>query len=471
MGSSLGREEAFRATVDFQWALLVSESDEDQTQPSLSSVQGDGNGNGGALPGGWRKKGSASAATTPPSRSPFLVCGDRHPDVIIALQSVVHRMQTQLAYSRGDTACVLAGLRLDEVEAVRLSEGVHVIEPLPQPAKLSRSLHARLEDPLEPSADDGDMISTRLGSGGEGVTKQNGSSGGSQQQRRPLAPPRSVIFNHGEGLPTDLDISLTPGTWGLDMEHTWTKHLTSFASTAHLWDEHLRERFLWTRRQALPGGDQVTAAIPAGGASEERNGDKKRRDLADDEAPPSTAARAPRRGHSALVETHGLEDIQTLWDQAADHISNDGACDFRRLRATSVSEEESNTDAGSQEFREQLKPRDDGRKRRGWVEKSGTPQKGPASARKGKQSRGTHDRAVLRGAGSLGNTPQDNAHCLLTVLAYLATRPEVAYVDDLPQVFELNVEAAWITQSGEETTYSIWDQGIDGRTEVRTRDG
>ena len=69
--------------------------------------------------------------------------------------------------------------------------------------------------------------------------------------------------------------------------------------------------------------------------------------------------------------------------------------------------------------------------------------------------------------GSLGSSAEDDARCLLTVLAYLATRPEVAYLDELPPVFELNVEAAWITQSGEETTYSTWSQGIDGRTEVR----
>ena len=77
-----------------------------------------------------------------------------------------------------------------------------------------------------------------------------------------------------------------------------------------------------------------------------------------------------------------------------------------------------------------------------------------------------HDRVVIQGADSLGNTAEDNAHCLLTVLAYLATRPEVAYVDDFPEVIPFNVEAAWVTQSGKESTYSVWDQGIDGRTEA-----
>lgn len=343
---------------------------------------------------------------------------------------------------------------------MRLSEGVHVIEPLPQPAKLSRSLHANLEDlPLESSDD---VVNIHGGSpfssssGGEGARTKRGSGGSSQRQRQPLSP-RSVLFNHGEGLPSDLDVSLTPGTWGLDMVHTWTDHLTSFESTAHLWDEHLRERFLWTRRPALDG-DEVTAAT-AGGGTEDRNGEK-RRDLADDGA--------HRRTRNALVEAHGLDGLETLWDQAADHSSKDGACDFRRLRAASASEENT-TDADTQEFgKRKLKPLDE--RRRGWDRRAGPSQKDPASAKKG-ESGGTHDRVVLRGAGSLGNTPQDNAHCLLTVMAYLVTRPEVAYVDDLPQVFELNVEAAWITQSGEETTYSIWDQGIDGRTEVRGNGG
>lgn len=473
-GSSSGREDAFRATVDSQWALLAFEDDDNPLQPSLSTVQGGGNsGEDGALPGGNRKK-STKGATMPPLRSPFLVCLDRHPDAIAALENVVHRTQTQLTYSRGDTACLLVGLRLDEVEAVRLSEGVHVIEPLPQPAKLSRSLHAKLKDPIEPLNDDVDMVNTRGGSslssssssGGEGVSKNSGSGGDSQEERQPLAPPRDVFFNHGEGLPTDLDISLTPGTWGSEMGQTWKEHLTSFESTAHLWDEHLRERFLWTQRQALLDGDEATV----GGVTEDkRNGDKKRRDLADEGAPSSTAARISRKSRTALVEAHGLEDLEKLWNQAADHSSKDGACDFGRLRATSASGEENNTDAEIQESGEKPKRRDGKRVRRGWGGRSGTSKRDHASARDGEKSGGgKHDRVVLRGAGSLGSNPRDNAHCLLTVLAYLATRPEVAYVDDLPQVFELNVEAAWITQSGEATTYSIWDQGIDGRTEVYT---
>lgn len=450
--------------------MLVSEGNEDQTQPSFLSVQGDSSVDDGALPGG---KKSASGTTMPPLRSPFLVCVDRHPDAIIALESVVHRTRIQLAYSHGDTACLLAGLCLDEVEAMQLSEGVRVIEPLPQPAKFSRSLHAKLEDTLESSGDN-DTVNTRhggspLSDGGERVSEKSGSGGDSQQQSQPLAPPHKILFNHGEGLPSDLDVSLTPGTWGLDMEHTWTEHLTSFESTAHLWDEHLRERFLWTRRKAILDADEVSVGsrVP-----EARNGDKKRRDLANDGA---SAASIPRKFRNALVEAHGLDDLEQLWDQAVSHSSKNGACDFQRLRATSASQEETSTDPDLREPRENLKAHDDERRQRGWNERSGTSQKDHGSAKEGKKSGGTHDRVVLRGAGSLGNTPQDNAHCLLTVVAYLATRPEVSYVDDLPQVFELNVEAAWITQSGQETTYSIWDQGIDGRTEVRTwrgaRDG
>lgn len=380
----------------------------------------------------------ASGASSLLLRYPFLVCGDRHPDAILALQSVVHRARTQLAYSRGDTACLLAGVRLDEVETVRQSEGVHAIEPLPQPAKLSRSLHAKLGDPPEPSS-------------GRDSKRQGTKSGGGASQPQQAPHLGNVRFNHGEGLPSDLDVSLTPGIWGVDMVHTWVEHLTSFETAAHLWDEHLRQRFFWTRRPTVDGGEE-TAGHPRAGAGDNKG--KKRRGLADDGARPSSIP-SVRRARNALVETHGLEDIERLWEQTAEHSSADGGCDFGRLRASSASED-SNTEHTAKGLGGKPKRRPNGR--------SGSSQKGSAS-NKG-SSGDNHDRVVLRGAGSLGITPQDNTHCLLTVLAYLATLPEVAYLDELPQVFELNVEAAWITQSGEETAYSIWNQGIDGRTEV-----
>lgn len=436
--SSSGREEVFRATVDSQWALLASE---EETQLSSLSAQGDGDGDG-ALP---KTRENTASSASPGLRSPFLVCADRHPDAILALESVVHRARTQLAYSRGDTACLLAGLRLDEVEAVRLSEGVHAIEPLPQPAKLSRSLHAKLEDPLEPSS----------GRGSERRDKKRGSGARQPQQQPPRAG--NVRFNHGEGPPSDLDVSLTPGIWGLDMVHSWTEHLTSFETAAHLWDEHLRQRFLWTRR-STGGGGEAAAGHSGGGAGD--NERKKRRGLADDGAQPLSVP-GTRRARNALVETHGLEDLERLWEQTAEHSGQDGGCDFGRLRASSASGD-SNIDSDTKGFGGKPKPRHERGRPNG---RTGSARKDSASTEEAGGD--NHDRVVLRGVSSLGITPQDNAHCLLTVLAYLATRPEVAYLDELPQVFELNVEAAWITQSGEETAYSIWDQGIDGRTEVR----
>lgn len=444
--SSSGREEAFRATVDSQWALLASQDDEDETQRLSLSAQGDGNGGNGVLPD--TRETSASGASTSSSllRSPFLVCGDRHPDAIRALESVIHRARTQLAYSRGNTACLLAGLRLDEIEAVRQSEGVHAIEPLPQTAKLSRNLHAKLDDPPEQS------------SGRDNERRDMKRDSGARQRRR--APLGNIRFDHSEGLPSDLDVSLTPGVWGLDMVHTWTDHLTSFETAAHLWDEHLRQRFLWTRRPTAVDEGEATIDHPVGGAGDNRR--KERRGLADDGALPPSAP-GVRRARNALVETHGLEDLERLWEQTAEHTSNeDGGCDFGRLRALSASED-GNTESNTKGFRGRHTPR---RERGGANGRSGSSQRGSAST-KGGSGDNNHDRVVLRGAGSLGITPQDNPHCLLTVLAYLVTRPEVAYLDELPQVFERNVEAAWITQSGEETTYSIWNEGIDGRSEVR----
>ncbi|CAM9613438.1 unnamed protein product, partial [Ectocarpus sp. 13 AM-2016] len=462
--SSSLREEAYRSIVDFQWALLASQDDANQTQQS-SSLAG---------------QTSESDSLTPLSRSPFLVCGDRHPDAVLAVESVVHRARTQLVYSRGDTVCLLAGLRLDEVDTVLRSETVHVVEPLPQPAKLSQSLHAKLDEPpkspvgvanndsFSPSngnSGDGGEIRKRVltaaateraggvpspaaqhTESGETAISDNDSQQGQQQRR--------VRFNHGEGLPSDLDVSLTPGTWGLDMAHTWVEHLISFESTAHLWGEHLRDRFVWTHNSPV---DDDEGAVREG--AEDSDG-KERRGLNVDEAP--TSQTRLHRTRNTLIGSHGLTDLGNLWEQTVDHSSKDGACDFRRLGALAAPEESSNAGSNTKDSKEGAGPHGATRRRR--ERRPGPSQKDPVG--KKRTEGGANDRVVLRGAGSLGNTPEDNAHCLLTVLAYLVTRPEVSYVDDLPQVFELNVEAAWITQSGEETAYSMWNEGIDGSTEI-----
>lgn len=470
--SSSGREEAFRATLDSQWALLVSQEVEAEGEARQSSLSPRREGDGRSDDGGTET--SASGKTGSPTRSPFLVCGDRHPDAILALESVAHRARTQLAYSRGDTACLLAGLRLNEVKTLRQSEGVHAVEPLPQPAKLSRNLHARLDGPLESSAGgvtiDGRSEGKANGGGSEGKATGGGSHAQQEKQQQQHGAPRNIRFNHGEGLPDDLDVSLTPGTWGLHIVRAWTEHLASFSSTSHLWEEHLRDRFLWTHRPGAHADEAEAAAAAADQSGEKAENDegKERRRLAEERARPSAT-----RARNPLVAAHGLEDLEALWNQAADRSDDDGACDFQRLRASPPASEptpqENGTGPDAQGLRGNImnpRRRQVGRRRDG---RPGPSQKdSSASSTKGAGIGGDgHDRVVLRGAGALGKSPQDDAHCLLTVLAYLATRPEVAYLDELPPVFALNVEAAWITQSGEETTYSTWNQGIDGRTEVR----
>ncbi|CAM9221144.1 unnamed protein product [Hapterophycus canaliculatus] len=458
--SSSGREEAFRATLDFQWRLLALEDNVDRSFPDTT-------------------KEGPKGASRQPTRSPFLVCGNRHPDMILALESVIHRARIQLAYSRGDTACLLAGLRLDDVEAVRQLEGVQVVEPVPQPAKLSRSLHAKLGEPSESLASsaangDGGSPSNKINSE-EGATV-GGVAGTPQRSRRDqnnekprrhsghheqqhASSPRAVVFNHGEGLPSDLDVSLTPGTWGKDIADTWKKRLANFESTERLWDEHLRERFLWTRPSVVNEHEVVVGTMAKSGAGSGEG--ESRRSLRDEAL---TSKGSVHRRRNALVEAHGLEGVESLWDQTTELSSKDGACDFQRLRASSASEHNSPNSDPRRSAKQGSGLRTRRQRRDG-----GFGERRPEGPAADKENGGaTHDRVVLRGAGSLGATPQDNAHCLLTVLAYLVTLPEVAYVDDLPQVYELNVEAAWITQSGEETTYSIWEQGIDGRTEIIT---
>lgn len=415
--ASSDREDAFRAALDLEWALISSK---DKRQNLLAR-------DGGDLP-------SPDSLSL---RSPFVVCTDRHPDAILGLESVVHRARTQLAYSRGDTACLLAGLRLADVGAVRRLKGVHVVEPVPHPAKLSHSLHAE----LEPFAADGEVGAKRGYMANSSPKEIDSSAAGLENGRAradthidTLRPPaRNFVFNHGEGLPSDLDISLTPGTWGFGAVDKWVQHLTSFDTTARLWDDHLRERLLWTR-SALHDDEEARPGS-------ERQGEKR----PEDKGPTIPVVR------NKLITEHGLGRTAGLWEEAADRSSEGRTCEFGRL-TTSLEDEQ-----GAREGQQGR----DSRERRG---------RGKVRSREGatRESNGeVHDRVVLRGAGSLGKTEDDNAHCLLTVLAYMMTLPEVAYIDDVPPVVPFNIEAAWITQSGQETKYPMWDQGIDGRTEVR----
>ena len=387
--ASSGREEAFLATLDAEWARLTTNADD------------------------------ASKL-----RSPFLVCTDRHPAVIRGLEVLLHRVRPQLVYSRGDTACLVAGIRLDDIDAVMAAEGIHAIEPLPHPAKLSRNLYATL-DPL-------DQRGESLLEGTKSPESQLRQTSKAEKQNFSdpwHSSPLEIRFNHGEGLPTDLVISLTPGAWEPRLVRTWMQHLTSFVSTRSLWDEHLRELFLWTR--------SVPENFVANGAGRREGGLKVGHNISDEAS----------SNNSGLIAAHGLSGTASLWEQAAARSSEDEACDLGRLGAF-LDDRRDSAQRGRQG------PLRVGVGRSGW--KYVVPRDGEM-----------RDRLVLPGAGLLGKTAGDNVHCLLTVLAYLATRPEVAYVDDIPQVTPFNLEAAWITQSGRETSYPMWDHGIDGRTEVR----
>ena len=108
--ASSGREKAFLATLDAEWTRLAINADD------------------------------ASKL-----RSPFLVYTGGHPHVIRGLEVSLHPVRPQLVYSRGDTACLVVGIRLDDIDAVMAAEGIHAIKPLPHPVKLSRNLYATLD--------------------------------------------------------------------------------------------------------------------------------------------------------------------------------------------------------------------------------------------------------------------------------------------------------------------------------------
>lgn len=301
--ASSGREEAFLATLDVELTHLLQITTQAAPQEDMTKFSG------GLVP-----------------RSPFFVCTDRHPDVINTLinsESFAHSAQARLVYSRGDTACLLAGLCAEDVDNVRVAEGIHVVEPLPQTAKLSRSLYATLAKNPD----------------------QNGD------------------------LPDSLEVYITPGSWEPGFGRRWKGHLDRFGSVGQLWHDHLRELFLWTGE----------------------------------------------RSHT-LVTGHGLSETADLWGHVVYRSSKDGdACNLGRIRVSPET--------------------DDGK-------------------------------IVLHDAGSLGERKENHSNCLLTILAYLTTRPEVAYVDEVPRAIPFNIEAAWIAQSGRETTYPLWNHGINGHTEV-----
>lgn len=400
--STPGKEETFRAAVEEEWDILASQKVDGDNGSSLSSPESS-------------RDSFHEEKPTSTVRSPFIVCTDRHPSAVSAIEEKIGRVRTQLVYSRGDSACLLAGLSLEDVVAVRNTARVRFVEPLPHPAKLSRSLHAELKAGVEKTHESDQQLSR--GRGGHAI-------------RRQLQ--RKIHFRGGDRLPADLEVTLTPGTWGIGIVREWLRHLASFDSISDLWGEHLRERFLWTR-SILDAQPEVLRT---------REGSNGTRHEGDDE----TTLSFPNK----MVREHGLHQTVGLWEHVAESSSREGVCRLERL---GVSAEDNQSGA--------------------WPHGGGSEEGSAFSPGRGDHGRrraeygDAHDRVILRGAGSLGVQAQDSDHCLLTLIAYIVTRPEVSWVAELPSISPLNIEAAWITQSAKKTSYPIWEQGIDGRTEVR----
>lgn len=459
------REEAFREALDEEWsflqssqynALVVSDNtDTRQVQPQPPKTDLDDVPNESEPrtrhepPINAENREHAVPALAEAVRSPFLVCTNRHPDAIRLVEKKVHHARTQLAYSRGNRSCLLAALRLTDVDAVREAAGVHFVEPLPHLAKISRSLHVEFEPRKDKRREQGADSTVSLGSKESGASTSDYRSGGTGKSGEPGAPQtyaeeslrREIRFSHG--VPDDLEVTLTPGSWGIGMTNKWVDHLTTFGSTAELWNRYLRHAFLWTRKNTEMAKDDYWET-----AEEKKKGERVE----------ATMTGIPSR-ETTMAAKHGLHDPADLWDQVVNHSSKDGACNFARLHAQVAGDEEQQTQAPGNQHRH-WRPR----RRRSTPDTAKSRGSSTGSARRGDVE--AHDRVVLRGAGSLGREEEQNAYCLMTVMAFLATRPEVAYVDDLPKVIPMNVEAAWILQSGQETTYPVWEQNIDGRTEV-----
>ena len=190
------------------------------------------------------------------------------------------------------------------------AEGIHAIEPLPHPAKLSGNLYAMLdsldqrgEAPLEETKPP------------ESQLRHVGKAAKKNVSDPRYFSPLENRFNHGEGLPTDLVISLTPGAWKPRLVRAWRQHLTSFVSTRSLWDEHLRELFLWTR--------STPEKFVANGAGRRQGGLSAGHNISDE----------AKSNNSGLIAAHGLGGTTSLWEQEAVRSSEDGACDLGRLGA------------------------------------------------------------------------------------------------------------------------------------------
>lgn len=63
-------------------------------------------------------------------------------------------------------------------------------------------------------------------------------------------------------------------------------------------------------------------------------------------------------------------------------------------------------------------------------------------------------------------TDGERTACLMGLVSFLASRPEVARVSALPRAQLHNAIASRIVQSGSETRTPLWDRGIDGSGEV-----
>ena len=57
-------------------------------------------------------------------------------------------------------------------------------------------------------------------------------------------------------------------------------------------------------------------------------------------------------------------------------------------------------------------------------------------------------------------------NCIVSILAYLSSQPEVCSIGPIAKVFQLNYEASWIVQSGKSMERPFSDKGLDGKGQV-----
>lgn len=73
---------------------------------------------------------------------------------------------------------------------------------------------------------------------------------------------------------------------------------------------------------------------------------------------------------------------------------------------------------------------------------------------------------TMRGSDDDGNGETEKTACLMGLVSFLASRPEVARVSALPRAELANAVAGAIVQGASATSTPLWDRGVDGSGEV-----